>query len=149
MGEGSGSQAKKVPKLSPITSELGKDLPRADGCVEEVLSCNLLAGPQRSEGSDPHGSTEKHLMVFPSSSELGGVFIRSDGYGDEVRAVGGLPTGHKSSGAKVGCLGDTVIVACSAAQDFPNSGVVLKYNGQPVNAESNASPSLLVLNSQI
>ena len=144
VGEGSGSQAEKVPKLSPITGELGRDFPRADRCVEEVLSCNLLAGPQHSEGSDPYGSAEKHLMVFPSSSELGGVFLRSDGDGDEVGVVGGLPTGHKSNGAEVGCLGDTVIVAYSAAEDFPNSDAVLKYNGQSVNAESNASPSLLV-----
>ena len=111
VGKGSRSQAEKVPKLSPITGELGRDLPRADRCVEEVLSCNLLAGPQHSEGSDPYGSAEKHLMVFPSSSELGGVFLRSDGDGDEVRVVGGLPTGHKSNGVEVGCLGDTVIVA--------------------------------------
>ena len=144
MGDGSGSQAEKFLKLSLITGELGGDLPRADGCVEEVWSCNLLAGPQHSEGSDPHGSAEKHLMVFPGSGELGGVSPRSDGYGDEVGAVSGLPVGHKSSEAEVGCLGDTVIVAGSVAEDFPNSGAVLNYDGQSVNAESDASPSLSV-----
>ena len=144
MGDGSGSQAEKFPKLSPITGELGGDLPRADGCVEEVWSCNLLAGPQHSEGSDPHGSAEKHLMVFPGSGELGGVSPRSDGYGDEVWAVGGLLAGHKSSEAEVGCLGDTVIVAGSVAEDFLNFGAVLNYDGQSVNAESDASPSLSV-----
>ena len=144
MGDGSGSQAEKFLKLSLITGELGGDLPRADGCVEEVWSCNLLAGPQHSEGSDPHGSAEKHLMVFPGSGELGGVSPRSDGYGDEVGAVSGLPVGHKSSEAEVGCLGDTVIVAGSVAEDFPNSGAVLNYDGQSINAESDASPSLSV-----
>ena len=97
MGDGSGSQAEKFPKLSPITGELGGDLPRADGCVEEVWSCNLLAGPQHSEGLNPHGSVEKHLMVFPGSGELGGVSPRSDGYGDEVGAVSGLPVGHNQA----------------------------------------------------
>ena len=112
--------------------------------MEKVSNCNSLAGPQCSEGSDPHGSAEKFLMVFPGSSELGGVFPRSNGYDDEVGAVGGLPVGHKSSGAEVGCLGDTVIVAGSAADNFPNSSAVLNSDGQSVNAESDASPFLSV-----
>ena len=144
MGEGSGSHAEKVLKLSPITDELGGDLSRANGCVEEVFTCDFSMGPQCSEGSDPYGSTKKLLMVFLGSAELGGVFPRFDGYGDEVRAVGGLPAGHKSSGAEVGYLGDTVIVAGSAEEDFLNSSVVLNFDGQSVNVESDASPSLSV-----
>nr|POF08639.1 hypothetical protein CFP56_39757 [Quercus suber] len=142
--EGSGLHAEKAPKLSPITGELGGDLPRADECVEDVLTCDFLAGPHCSDGPDPHGSAEKLLLVVPVSDELGGVFPRSNGYGDEIGAVGGLPVGHKSSGAEASCVGDTVIVADSPAEDFPNSGVVQNSIGQSVNADSDASPSLSV-----
>ena len=45
MGEGSGSHAEKVLKLSPITDELGGDLSRANGCVEEVFTCDFSMGP--------------------------------------------------------------------------------------------------------
>ena len=41
MGKGSGSHVEKVLKLSPITDELGGDLSRANGCVEEVFTCDF------------------------------------------------------------------------------------------------------------
>ena len=63
MGEGSGSHAEKVPKLSPITDELGGDLSRANGCVEEVFTCDFSMGPQCSEGSDPHGLTKDRTPI--------------------------------------------------------------------------------------
>nr|POF00514.1 hypothetical protein CFP56_40343 [Quercus suber] len=144
VGEGSGE---KAPKLSLITDELGGDLPRADERVEEVLTGDFLAGPQCSDGSDPHGPAEKLLLVVPGSGELGGVFPRSDGHGDEIGAVGGLPVGHKSSGAEASGVGDTVIVTVSPAEDFPNSGDAQNFVGQSVNADSDASPSLSVFES--
>nr|POF25604.1 hypothetical protein CFP56_28102 [Quercus suber] len=99
---------------------------------------------QCSDGPDPHGLAEKLLLVVLVSGELGGVFPRSDGYGDEIGVVGGLPVGHKSSGAEASCVGDTVIVADSPAEDFPNSSVVQNSDGQSVNTDSDASPSLSV-----
>ncbi|KAL0007922.1 hypothetical protein SO802_009424 [Lithocarpus litseifolius] len=142
VGEGSGSHtsAEKHPELSPSAGELGGDLPRADGCVEEILSHISSAGPQSSEGSDPHGSAEK----LPGSGEMGGVLPRSDGYSVEVGTVEGIPVACKSSGAEVGCLDDTVLVVDNPAEDFPNSGAVLNSDGQSVNAEPFVSPSLSV-----
>nr|POE94931.1 hypothetical protein CFP56_64998 [Quercus suber] len=147
VGEGSGVQAEKAPKQSLITGELGGDLPKADEHVEEVLTCDLLAGPQCSDGSDPHGPAEKLLLVVPGSGELGGVFPRSDGHGDVIGAVDGLPVGHKSSGAEASGVGDTEIAADSSAEDFPNSGGAQNSDGQSVNADSDASPSLSVFES--
>lgn len=146
MGKGSWSHAsaEKVPKLSPSIDELAGDLSRADGCVDEVLTCDFSVGPQCSEGSDPYGSVEKLMMVFSGSGEMGEVLPRSDGYGDEVATVGSLLVGSKSSEAKVGCLGDTMMVADSPAKDFPNFGAVLNSDGQSVKAELAVSPSLLV-----
>nr|XP_023873626.1 thaumatin-like protein 1 [Quercus suber] len=51
-GSGSHASAEKAPKLSPSTGELGGDLPRADGCVDEILTHDSSAGPQCSEGSN-------------------------------------------------------------------------------------------------
>lgn len=47
VGKGSWSHAsaEKVPKLSPSTGELAEDLSRADGCVDEVLTCDFSVGP--------------------------------------------------------------------------------------------------------
>nr|POF16255.1 hypothetical protein CFP56_23774 [Quercus suber] len=68
-----------------------------------MLTHALSAGTQFSKDSDPHGSAEKPLMVFPSTDEIGGVFSRSDGCDGKVGAVGGLPMNPNSSKAEVGC----------------------------------------------
>lgn len=138
VGKGSGSHvlAEKIMKLSPSTGELGGDLPRTDGFVDEFLTHVSSAGPQISEGSDSHSSAEKLLLVSPSTSEMGGVLPRSDGCGDEFGAVGGPSVGPKSSGAEVGCMGDTVLVADGPAEDFPNFRTVLN----PMGSLSTPSP---------
>ena len=131
VGEGSGSHvsAEKVPKLSPSSGELDGDLPRTNGCVDEILTSASSVGTQISEGLDLHGSVEKPLMVFSGIGKMGGVLPRSDGCGDEVGAISGLSVDRKSSGVEVGCMGLSVLVADDPAEDFPNSGAVLTSDG--------------------
>uniref|UniRef100_A0A7N2KR07 Uncharacterized protein n=1 Tax=Quercus lobata TaxID=97700 RepID=A0A7N2KR07_QUELO len=121
--------------------ELDGDHPRTDGCTMTHFSS---AVSHFSEGSDPHGSSEKSLMVFPGTDEMGGVLTRSDGCGGQGGAVDGLSVDPKSSGAEVGCMGFSVTVVDDPAEDFPNSGDVFTSSGQPVNGEPSSSPSLLV-----
>ena len=77
--------------------ELDGDHPRTDGCTMTHFSST---GSQFSEGSDPHGSSEKSLMVFPGTDEMGGVLTRFDGCGGQGGAVDGLSVDPKSSGAE-------------------------------------------------
>ena len=121
--------------------ELDGDHPRTDGCTMTHFSSVVS---HFSEGSDPHGSSEKSLMVFPGIDEMGGVLTRSDGCGGQGGAVDGLSVDPKSSGAEVGCMGFSVMVVDDPAEDFPNSGDVFTSSGQPVNGEPSSSPSLLV-----
>ena len=121
--------------------ELDGDHPRTDGCIMTHFSS---AGSQFSEGSDPHDSSEKSLMVFPGTDEMGGVLTRFDGCGGQGGAVDGLSVDPKSSGAEVGCMGFSVMVADDLVEDFPNSEDVFSSGGQPVNGKPSSSPSLLV-----
>ena len=121
--------------------ELDGDNPRTDGCTMTHFSS---MGSQFSEGSDPHGSSEKSLMVFPGTDEMGGVLTRFDGCGGKGGAIDGHLVDPKSSEAEVGCMGFSVMLVDDQAKDFPNSVDVFTFGGQPINGEASSSSSLLV-----
>ena len=86
-----------------------------DGCTATHFSS---VGSQFSEGSDPHSSSEKLLMVFPGTGEMGGVLSRSDGCGGQGGAVDGLLVDLKSSGAEVDCMGFSVMVVDDPVEGY-------------------------------